>query len=85
MEWIIMRAKVALIAVNMMICWFLFWLVCLPRETLSGLAGRYATQGVALARIAEWAIDLIFWFDPDHCRTVSAQERVARESMGYHV
>lgn len=77
------RFKVILICLNMLACTALFWWCCRPRETLSGLAGRYAMRGHSVATVAASVIDALFWFDPDHCREVARLEAAAFEALGY--
>lgn len=77
------RAKVILIGLNVLACTALFWWCCRPRETLSGLAGRYAMRGHRGAAVVAAVIDVLFWFDPDHCRGVARLEAAAFEVLGY--
>jgi hypothetical protein len=77
------RFTVILVGLNVLACTALFWWCCRPRETLSGLAGRYAARGSRFASVAARVIDAIFWFDPDHCREVARLEAAAFEVLGY--
>lgn len=77
------RVKVILIGLNVLACMLLFWWCCRPRETLSGLAGRYAMRGNRIAAISAAVIDMLFWFDPNHCREVARLEAAAFEVLGY--
>jgi hypothetical protein len=77
------RFKVILIGLNVLACTALFWWCCRPRETLSGLAGRYALSGHRGAVVVAAVIDVLFWFDPNHCREVARLEAAAFEVLGY--
>lgn len=56
-----------------------------PRETVSGLMGRwYATDNKAQREIAALMtilIDLIYFFEPDHCAEVYRLEDEARRVL----
>lgn len=68
------------VALNMLLCAALFAPWALPRETVSGLLGRYAEAHV-LARIAAACVDLVYWWHPDHCRDIARIEARAREVL----
>lgn len=58
---------------------FLFCLVTLghsyPDETLSAAAWRWEMAGKWSGRVLRPLIDLLFWFDPEHCRMSYESER----------
>ena len=54
------------LAGNMTLCALLFFPWVEPRETLSGFFGRQAGKS-RLARAIACAIDLLHWWEPEHC------------------
>ena len=58
---------------------FLFCVLCLGNtyrgDTASAAAYRLERSGRIQGRIFRPLIDLIFWFDPDHCRVSYENER----------
>lgn len=77
---------VVYVAVNMALCAVIFVAWALPRETISGLIGRWA-QGdgkrATFARSAAKVIDTIYFWEPDHCKVTAEQEAEAREALKY--
>ena len=63
------RALNVLIAVDQL----LYVLITLgnghPDETMSAAAWRLERQGKLAGRIFRQLIDVLFWFDPEHCKT----------------
>jgi hypothetical protein len=68
------------VAANMLACAVVFWPWALPRETVSGLLGRYAESN-AVARYAAAVVDLLYWWHPDHCRDIARIEAEARRTL----
>lgn len=76
-----MRALFVLyVAANMLLCALLFSPWALPRETVSGLLGRYSGTN-ALARIGAACVNLLYWWHPDHCRDIARIEAEARKVL----
>lgn len=79
------RVFVVYIVLNMALCAVVFLPWALPRETISGLLGRWmATEcgwkravGLALGFVA----DRIYWWEPAHCIEVYKCEHRAREVL----
>ena len=73
---------VVYVATNMVLCAVVFAPWALPRETISGLLGRWELGperwkrlvGIALSSM----IDRIYFWEPDHCAAVFACEQEAR-------
>lgn len=70
--------RVVWVAFNMATCAALFFWCAMPRETLSGLVGRYALRNYRAARWAQVVIDKIYWMEPKHCQETAKQECRAR-------
>lgn len=70
------------VAVNMMLCALIFAPWALPRETISGLLGRWKSRthgkrrGFAL--VAAAVVDAIYFWEPNHCVEVFRCEHQAR-------
>lgn len=72
---------VVYVATNMMVCALLFAPWALPRETVSGLLGRWKCgKGWKrkFAVVASWIVDRIYFWEPDHCVMVFRCEAQAR-------
>ena len=73
------------VASNMAVCALVFAPWALPRETVSGLLGRwkYGHRGVkkSFARAASWVVDRIYFWEPNHCVEVYLCEREARKVL----
>lgn len=74
------------VAANMALCAVLFVAWALPRETISGLIGRWAqlpgwqgSFGLRAARV----IDRIYFWEPNHCKVTAEQEAEARKALKY--
>lgn len=69
----------------MLACALLFLPWALPRETISGLLGRWRVTGSGLrwwfGYAAGGVVDALFRWEPDHCVQVYLQERDARKVM----
>jgi hypothetical protein len=63
----------------MTLCALLFFPWVEPRETLSGIAGRYAAKGTLVARAVAAAIDALHWWEPDHCYVTFRLEQDLRD------
>lgn len=78
----IRQAFVLYVATNMAVCAVLFLPWAQPRETVSGLLGRWCLTEVGWkqrfgcrgARL----VDRIYWWEADHCRQVFLVEHQAR-------
>jgi hypothetical protein len=70
------------VAANMFVCALVFAPWALPRETISGLLGRWKclSQGKRrrFAIGAAWVVDRIYFWEPDHCVQVYLCEHQAR-------
>ena len=77
---------VVYVAVNMALCAVIFVAWALPRETISGLVGRWA-QGegkrATFARSVAKVIDRIYFWEPNHCKVTADQEAEARKALKY--
>ena len=80
------QAFVVYVAMNMALCAVLFVPWALPRETISGLIGRWAQGSGKKAKFAQYAakvIDRIYFWEPGHCRVTAEQEAEARKALRY--
>lgn len=70
---------------NMLLCAVLFAPWALPRETISGLMGRWASTESGrrrkIGKAAAMVIDIIHHWEPDHCRLTYRLEKAAREKL----
>jgi hypothetical protein len=61
-----------------------FW-DCQPRETVSGLLGRWKVKGGTVRRAVAvplaWLVDRIYWWEPDHCVKIYREEHEARLAL----
>lgn len=79
------QAFVLYVACNMAVCALVFAPWALPRETVSGLLGRWksgpkgAKKRFALA--ASWVVDRIYFWEPNHCVAVYLCETDARRVL----
>lgn len=73
---------VVYVATNMAVCALVFAPWALPRETVSGLLGRWETTHTGwrhwFARVASWVVDRIYFWEPNHCVEVFKAETEAR-------
>lgn len=78
-------AFVLYVAANMSVCAILFAPWAMPRETVSGLIGRWKSghKGIkkAFAGYASAVIDRIYFWEPNHCIEVYHCEREARKVL----
>lgn len=73
------------VSCNMLVCSVVFAPWALPRETVSGILGRWMTTesgrrlrvGIALGR----AVDLIYFWEKNHCVEVFRLEAQSREIL----
>jgi hypothetical protein len=75
------QAFTVYVAANMALCAILFAPWALPRETISGLLGRWrASVGwkFAAGTIGAAIVDRLYFWDADHCAAVAAAEAQAR-------
>lgn len=79
------RVFVVYIVLNMALCALMFLPWALPRETISGLLGRWiSTEGGwkrAVGLILGALADYIYFWEPDHCVEVYKCEHRAREVL----
>lgn len=79
---IVCQLFVVYVAANMAVCALVFVFWALPRETISGLLGRWELtetgwrRGVGLALSS--VVDLIYFWEPNHCAEVFRAEAEAR-------
>jgi hypothetical protein len=64
----------------MLVCAVLFAPWALPRETVSGLLGRYAPTN-RLAQLGAWVVDRIYYWHPAHCWDIARIEAEARKVL----
>lgn len=76
---------VVYVAANMAVCAIVFAPWALPRETVSGLLGRWKSGAAPLKRrfalAASWVVDRIYFWEPNHCVEVYLCERDARRVL----
>lgn len=81
----IRQAFVVYVACNMAVCSILFAPWAQPRETISGLLGRWCETESGWKRTlgcrAAWAVDKLYWWETNHCREVFRVEREARRVL----
>ncbi len=79
------QAFVVYVATNMAVCAILFAPWALPRETVSGLLGRWKRHGGPVkrrfARAAAAVVDRIYFWEPNHCVEVYKCEAEARRVL----
>lgn len=70
------------VALNILICSIVFAPWVLPRETVSGILGRWAASERgwkrAFGRRGSLIVDWIYYWEPDHCQLAYTLEREAR-------
>ena len=73
------------VATNMMVCALVFAPWALPRETVSGLLGRWKCGKGRIKRPfavgASWVVDHIYFWEPNHCVEVFLCESEARRVL----
>lgn len=72
------------LACNMLVCSVVFAPWALPRETVSGLLGRWQSERGAkrlVSQIGSAIADAIYFWEPDHCRQTYLSEQRAREVL----
>lgn len=72
------------LATNMALCAVLFAPWVLPRETISGLLGRWQSESGwkrKVASIGSLIADAIYFWEPDHCRETYLIEQRARDVL----
>lgn len=79
------RVFVVYIAANMALCAVLFAPWALPRETVSGLLGRWISTEAGVKRFTGLLlgafVDRIYFWEPDHCVEVYLCEHRARQVL----
>jgi len=79
------RVFVLYIVINMGLCAVVFLPWALPRETISGLLGRWISTERGWKRIAGLLMgalaDRIYFWEPDHCVEVYKCEAKARQVL----
>jgi hypothetical protein len=81
-RFILGQVFVLYVATNMALCSVVFIAWALPRETISGLLGRWETMESGwkyrFALVGSWIVDRIYFWEPDHCVAVYVDEEKAR-------
>lgn len=79
------QAFVVYVATNMAVCAVVFAPWALPRETVSGLLGRWKCGHKGLKKsfgnAAAVVVDLIYFWEPNHCVEVYRCEADARKVL----
>jgi len=79
---VLCQAFMVYVATNMFVCAVVFAPWALPRETISGLLGRWKSQRRGKRRVfaigAAWVVDRIYFWEPNHCVEVYLCEHQAR-------
>lgn len=79
------RGFVLYVSMNMLVCAIVFMPWALPRETISGLMGRWRlTETGWKARtgvVVGFLIDRVYFWESDHCRDVWECECSARKAL----
>jgi hypothetical protein len=79
------QAFVVYVAINMALCSVVFAPWAMPRETISGLLGRWllTETGIkrAVAVVIGALVDSLYFWEPDHCRETYKIEKRAREIL----
>lgn len=79
------RLFVLYVNCNMLVCSLLFLPWALPRETVSGLLGRWKSEESGMkygfADYAAVVVDALYFWEPNHCVEVYLQERDARKAL----
>lgn len=79
------RLFVLYIALNMALCVVLFFPWALPRETISGLCGRWAATGshwqTKVAALLGGIAEVVYFWEADHCADVYRCEEAARQVL----
>jgi hypothetical protein len=82
---VIRQAFVIYVAANMAACAILFAPWAQPRETISGLLGRWSLMESgwkrAFALVLSRVVDSIYFWEEEHCASVFHVEREAREIL----
>ena len=76
---------VVYVASNMMLCAVIFAPWARPRETISGLLGRWKVENTGpkkwFAVTVSWVVDRIYFWEPNHCVEVYLCEVDARKVL----
>lgn len=84
-RWVVSRLFVLYLIANMATCALLFMPWALPRETVSGLLGRWMATGNRLQRLVATPLaaiaDRIYFWEPGHCKFVYEVEAEARKVL----
>ena len=84
-KFIASRGFIVYVSVNMLVCTVVFLPWALPRETVSGLLGRWMVgENVWQRRVAaplSWLVDRLYFWEPDHCAEVARMEADARRAL----
>jgi hypothetical protein len=76
---------VVYVAMNMAVCAVIFAPWALPRETVSGLLGRWKCGKGGwkrnFAEVASWIVDRIYFWEPNHSIEVYLCEAQARQVL----
>lgn len=73
------------VACNMLVCTVVFAPWALPRETVSGILGRWKSiesgWKAMFGKVGAAMVDLIYFWEPNHCVEVFLVEQRAREIL----
>lgn len=73
------------VASNMLVAAIVFLPWAMPRETISGVLGRWKLTEHGLrghvGRFLSWFVDRLYWWDYNHCEEVYRVEQEAREVL----
>jgi hypothetical protein len=82
---ILCQLFVLYVAANMAVCAVLFAPFALPRETVSGLLGRWKSRRSGLRKfcgaVGAAVVDRIYFWEPNHCIEVYHIEAKARSVL----
>lgn len=85
LKWLLSRIFVLYVALNMLTCAVVFFPWALPRETISGLIGRWLRMEPgwkrSFAHYACVAVDKLYFWEPNHCAEVHCVEKRAHEVL----
>lgn len=82
---VLLQVFAVYVAGNMMVCAIVFAPWALPRETVSGLMGRWReTESgwrARVGRVGAWLVDRLYFWEPNHCAEIYRIEMRAREIL----
>lgn len=85
MNWLLARVFVVYVNLNMLVCSLIFFPWARPRETISGLIGRWNSTETGwkrrFAKAARVIVDAIYFWEPRHCEVVHKEETEAHRIL----